>query len=696
MLVSSIERQSGPNPAEESGGDATDTCVSYGSGMVGRGWARFTSEAANTDQPTDQDRFMSPYSRFTGPIALLTLALATACSEESDPVTQPAGGVLPAAVETRTIPAIQGASHVSPFAGAKVSTAGIVTAVAFNGFYLQDPAGDGNPATSDAIFVFTSTRPTLQVGDSVRVTGLVSEFVPGGSATGNLSTTQISRVSAADPLVIEPVSSDNPLPDPVVIGRGGRVPPAEFVISPSEIGTPIDLRVPATAPATPFNPETDGIDFFESLEAMRVLVQDPVAVSPTRTFSAVSSELFTLVDGGKDALPKENLTKRGGILLGADPANRGDQQPERVQVQFDGTLYPGNVPAVAVGDRLSSVVGVMGYNFGNFEVNATETVQVSPAGLQAETTELRGDAHNLTVANYNVLNLSADASDDIQRSLLAAEIVNRLRAPDIIALQEIQDNNGEQGGAANTETDASQTLGRLADAVGRAGGPAYAFADVAPAANTSGGVPGGNIRVSFLYRPDRVALIGLQSVTPEVLTGIGSADPTAFTDSRNPLAGTFEFAGERITVISNHWSSRSGSTPIFGAIQPFVQVAEAAREAQARAVHDYVASLLAADPAGRVIVSGDLNTFEWTDDLTQLLPGSNRILTDLLTELKGGEPYSFIFDGTAQLLDHMFATANLLQGAEFDVVHVNTDFPHLLGQVVASDHDPVMARLRIP
>lgn len=49
---------------------------------------------------------------------------------------------------------IQGAKHISPLAGQLVTTRGIVTARAFNGFYVQDPAGDGGAATYDGIFVF--------------------------------------------------------------------------------------------------------------------------------------------------------------------------------------------------------------------------------------------------------------------------------------------------------------------------------------------------------------------------------------------------------------------------------------------------------------------------------------------------------------------------------------------------------------
>jgi predicted extracellular nuclease len=642
---------------------------------------------------------MPPYVDRTRPLlVVLSLALATGCSRDPDLAMRsddPLSPETPSLIEEAPIFVIQGSSHVSPKAGTKVVTTGVVTAVGFNGFYLQDPNGDGEVATSDAIFVFTSTSPTVAAGQGLRVTGLVSEFVPGGFATGNLSTTQLSRASTTDPLLIEVLSTGNPIPAPVVLGRGGRIPPARHVISPSEIVSPIDLRDPAQAAQNPFNPEADGIDFFESLESMRASVQAPIAVSATRTFSRVSSELFTLADGGRDAEPKQDLTARGGIALGADPANRGDQQPERIQLQFDGTLYPGPVPAVSAGDRLGDVIGVVGYNFGNFEVNATETVQVSATGLAAETTSLTGGSGTLTMASYNVLNLSADGSDDVQRALLGGQIVDRLRSPDIIALQEIQDNNGEQGGAANLETDASQTLAALAAAITAAGGPAYAFADVAPAPNSSGGVPGGNIRPSYLYRPDRVQLVALQSVTPEVLAAIGSPDVAAFQDSRNPLAGTFAFDGRSITIVNNHFSSRSGSTPIFGAIHPFIQAAEEARETQARAVHDYVASLLEADREARVVVAGDLNNFEFTNDLVDLLPGADQIVKDLLGEMQDDNRYSFNFDGNSQLLDHIFASRSLLDGAKFDVVHLNVDFPRLFGEVVPSDHEPLVARFSL-
>ncbi len=50
---------------------------------------------------------------------------------------------------------IQGASHISPLKGRPVyNVHGIVTAVRADGFYLQDPNPDDDPATSDGIFVY--------------------------------------------------------------------------------------------------------------------------------------------------------------------------------------------------------------------------------------------------------------------------------------------------------------------------------------------------------------------------------------------------------------------------------------------------------------------------------------------------------------------------------------------------------------
>jgi predicted extracellular nuclease len=587
-----------------------------------------------------------------------------------------------------TIMQIQGAGHISPYAGIEVTTTGVVTAVDYDGYYVQDPVGDGDDATSDGLFVF-KFGPKPAVGDLVQLTDTVTEFIPGGAATGNLSTTEMSYPS------ITVVSSGNPLPAPVRIGSGGRIPPAVDVITASE--RPVNLQTDAGV----FNPADDGIDFYESLEAMLVTIEEPVAVSGTRAFSPFSSELFSLANDGADVAPADARTARGGINLQPDPNNDGDQNPERVQIQFDGDLFPGPVPAVTVGDQLADVTGVVGYSFGNFEINALEVFDVYPAGLGSETTPLEGGSKAVTLASYNVLNLSPQAEDDNQRATLASQIVHNLRAPDVIALQEIQDNSGE---ADDGTTDATDTLQSVVDAIAKAGGPDYGFFDVAPGDGASGGVPGGNIRNAFLYNPHRVQLVDFESLTPGALAGYGVSDPDAFAGTRDPLLATFKFRGKEFTVINNHLTSRFGSTPVFGGPQPFVQAGEAERKAQVGVLNEVVDALLAlargnethASKAGRIVVLGDLNTMEFTDDLTEILPGTgpDRVLTNLVETLSDDNVYTFNFEGNSQVLDHMFVTDNLLAGAEFDIVHVNVDFPRL-DDTLGSDHEPLLARLRI-
>ena len=590
-----------------------------------------------------------------------------------------------------TIPEIQGKSHVSPLLGQTVTTEGVVTAVDGVTFYLQDAAGDGDDETSDAILVFAGEQEGIAVGQLVEVTGEVVEFIPGGAATGNLSITQLTLST------ITTLSEGNALPAPVVIGRSGRVPPARDVISEDEIETPINLQDPADAAANNYDPDQDGIDFFESLEGMLVTVDRPVAISATRTFNPFSSEFYTLPSRGQLIDPADARTSRGGILLQPDPDNRGDQNPERVQVQFDGDLFPGDVPVITVGDKLGDITGVLGYSFGNFEVNATSTFEVRSNRLKAERTKLRGNGRFLTVASYNVLNLSPDASDVNQMATVAGHIADNLRSPDIVALQEIQDNSGQQDDGV---VDASETLQALSDAIAAAGGPVYAFVDVAPADGASGGVPGGNIRNAFLYNPARVELLLVESLTTARLTGLGVSDPLAFDGSRDPLVGVFRFGGRDIVIANNHLTSRFGSTPVYGGPQPFVQAGEAAREAQVAVLNELADQVLARDAKANIAVLGDLNTFQFTNDLTDILPGEDGALTNLVPEVgnrRGRDRdniYTFNFEGNSQVLDHIFISEGLRRNAKFDIVHVNVDFPRV-DDTVGSDHEPLVARLRL-
>ncbi|MEL6892087.1 MAG: endonuclease/exonuclease/phosphatase family protein, partial [Actinomycetota bacterium] len=584
-----------------------------------------------------------------------------------------------------TIMDIQGRGHVSPRVGEMVRFDGVITAVAFNGFYVQDNDGDGDNRTSDGIFVSTF-RSSFDLDDlkplrKVRITGEVSEFIPGGFGTGNLSTTNIIGADVLQFRKNGRFVREWVFPEKIG-GPNGRTAPKVDVISDDEL--PVDLR---NEPGDPFDPFADGIDFYESIEGMLVRLNDPQIVGATRRFNPFSAEAFAVLDGGDAVEPADALTSRGGIALQPDVDNTGDQNPERVQIQFDGTIYPDDVPLLNVGDQLRDVTGVVGYSFGNFEVNATQAIRVRrDGGLEPEVTELAPDGDEFTLGSYNVLNL--DPGDGARFDIVGGHIADNMAGPDVVALQEIQDNNGT---VDDDVVDADQTFDLLVAAIEAAGGPSYEWVDVVPPVpNEFGGQPGGNIRNGFLWNPDRVSL-----------TDVESLDIDAFpTGSRDPLVGTFDFQGNEIVVANNHFTSRFGSTPVFGGVQPFVQAGEAERGAQAQAMNDLVDGLLAENPEALVAVAGDLNTFEFTDELAEVLPGPEPVLTNLLTERPSDDDssYTFIFEGNSQALDHIFVTDGLLAAdAEFDVVHTNVDFARDLGDATTgSDHEPMVARFTLP
>lgn len=576
-----------------------------------------------------------------------------------------------------SIPEIQGQEHTSPLLGELVSTTGIVTAVDSNGFYLQDPTGDGNIATSDAIFVFTSSAPGVNVGDALMVEGTVSEFTPGGTNSRNLSTTQIS----GNP-TLTTLSTGNALPAATVIGTGGRIPPA-MTIDDDAFGL--------------FDPVNDGIDFFESLEGMRVTAEDLLVVNGTNGFG----EIFAVTNQGANAT---GLSNRGTLNISPDDFN-----PEKIQIDEDTGILPGfDIPSVDVGASLGDVTGVVSYGFGNFEILPTEAFSVvADSALTGETTDLIGSQGQLTVASYNALNLDPNDGDgdtdiaDGRFDAIAQQIINNLGTPDIIGLQEIQDNSGSTNDGI---TAADETLQTLIDAITAAGGPTYAFIDNTDIENNvSGGQPGGNIRTAFLYNPNRV--------TPSNVETIDNQAPgSPFNGARLPLVATFDFNGEAVTIVNNHFSSKGGSAPILGVEQDFAARQEDPtvngsldeRREQAQAVNNFVDGLLANDE--KVVVLGDLNEFEFVSPLGILegtvestnggqdtVAGGASVLTNLVNSLPEDERYSFIFQGNSQQLDHVLVSDSLLANAEIDVVHVNVEFAD--SDARASDHDPVVSRL---
>ena len=201
------------------------------------------------------------------------------------------------------------------------------------------------------------SRTRFAAGQAVLVSGRVTEFRPGGASSTNLTTTEIASPT------VTPAGPGVPIA-PTVVGQGGRVPPTS-VIEDDATGSVETSGV--------FDPASDGIDFYESMEAMLLQVNNPVVTGPRNGFG----EVWVLADDGADAALR---TTRGGIVV-----RPTDFNPERIQLEDDIVL--GGDAEVNVGDHFTSAaVGVLEYNFGNFEVMLTSALTRVDGGLVREVT----------------------------------------------------------------------------------------------------------------------------------------------------------------------------------------------------------------------------------------------------------------------------------------------------------------------
>lgn len=570
---------------------------------------------------------------------------------------------------------LQGAAHRSPLEGHWVrDVEGVVTGNypgQETGFWMETADDDGDPATSRGVLVLHGEEISTSPGEAVVVDGRVEET--GSVRDLGTTTLRASRIRFRE-------SGPSPLPPPVSVGAAGLRVPAEVM---DDDG----LRV--------FEPRFDGLDFWESLEGMRVVLVDAPVVGPTNRFGDLA------VDASGDPMSGAS-TRVGGLLL-----RPGDLNPERLTVEFSG---PGEPPIADVGARFTGgLVGVVGYDHSSYRLYAQNPLPgLESAGRRPENTDLTPGEDRLTVATFNVFNLSARSHDDRYEALARALTV-MLQSPDIVALQEIQDDTGPVDDGTVT---AARTLQRLIDAVARSGGPDYDYLQIDPVDNGDGGQPGSNIRLAFLFNPGRVSPVergpagpsdavrlvrdadgvGLSANPGRIAPGapaFSGDDARGFSAGRKPLVAEFHYGNQRLFVVNNHFSSKGSDDPAFGAVQPPVRHSEDQRSQQARLVADFVVELLEMDPGAGIVVLGDLNDHEFRTPL-RVLPAAR--LENLVWQLQPEDRYSYNYRGNSQLLDHILVSRPLLERARvrFDIVHANSDLAHARS---SSDHDPMVVEL---
>lgn len=591
-----------------------------------------------------------------------------ASADEAVTTATVAGAAIPARIHD-----IQGTTRTSPLVGKQVSgVTGVVTGVrtyGSRGFWIQDPEADDNPATSEGIFVFTSSVPTVAVGDAVSVNGTVTEYVPGGLNSGNQSLTQISKP------VITVVSKGNEVPAPVDIWSGS-VPEAYAPAGDPAAGGSIN--------GLTLDPETYALDYYESLEGMNVEIGSSRVVGATDPYA----ELWVTVK------PFENDNSRGGTVYGSyDAQNTG-----RLQIQQLAPLAQQPFPKANVGDWLTGTTeGPLDFNqYGGYTLVARTLGKHVDMGLEREVTE-RQHKNELAVATYNVENL--DPTDPQEKfDALAKAVVENLASPDIVALEEIQDDNGATNDGTVT---AGETLKKFTAAIAAAGGPAYEWRSIDPQNGKDGGEPGGNIRQVFLFNPERVSFVdraGGDATTPVAVTGTkgdahltlspGRIDPAnpAWENSRKPLAGEFRFRGRTVIVVANHLTSKGGDESIVSHHQPPNRSSDAKRLLQAQAVNAFVKDIEAVDKQANVLVVGDMNDFEFSGTTQAMTDGG--ALYPAMLSLPESERYSYVYQGNSQVLDQILTSPGV-HHFEYDSVHINAEFADQ-----NSDHDPQVLRFR--
>ncbi len=549
-----------------------------------------------------------------------------------------------------TIPSIQGCSHQSPYLGQKVNDVeGIVTTKSYNGFYMQSEIPDSLACTSDAIFVFTDNFPGVIPGDKVLVSGRVEEFRPGEIEDRNLTITEIIDAE------VTTLSSGNQLPSAVILGKNALELPAQTIDND---------RI------SKFDPDEDGLDFYESLESMLVLVPEGVVVGPRNSYNEVV------------VIPPDYLDKNQISELGALVQRENDANAERILVNLNSI----NKDKVSVGSRLlNEIVGVMDYSYGNYKIKAFGRVNFSQH--TPDQSQYDKNADFITLATYNVENLSRqDENSKFRR--IASDIVDELDSPEIVVINEVMDDSGvEDDGTVM----AIQTINRLINTIEQEGGPRYSYAGVDPVNNADGGIPGGNIRTVILFREDS----GIKQLDDDSNSmfkmnpmTIATSD-WPFSVTRKPLLALFERDGTQFLVTGLHLTSRGLDSPLFGSVQPIERLEENKRISQAEFVNKFLEDFHRKYSEIPIIIAGDFNDDPWSETLAAL---RGNIFYDAGVLIDEDERYSYILDGNAIQLDHILIS-DLGFVRKFEILHLNSINDHTL-QV--SDHDPVLVELDFP
>lgn len=584
------------------------------------------------------------------------------------------------------ISAVQGSGLDSPEVGNTVVIEGVVVGDFqnngmpdngdLNGFFVQeeDADADGDPATSEGIFVYDpGSFIDVMNGDVVRVQGSVSEFFG------------MTQITVSNVLLCDGTAT----------------------------ATPATVNLPVTS-----------TDDLEAFEGMGVVFPQPLVIAEYFNFDRFGEIVLAAPDGVTDrpfqpTAVFEPGSPEAAALADLNSRSRITLDDGRTSQNPDPALHPNGgifdlTNTFRGGDIVQNAAGVLNYSFGLYRIQPTVGADYTPVNSRPAQPDNVGGS--LQVATFNVLNYfttlddsgpicgptgdlgcrGADNAEEFVRQ--RTKIIAAISAidADIVGLMEIENNDAA---IQDLVTGLNDTMG--------AG--TYAYID-------TGAIGTDAIKVALIYKPASVTPVG----------SYAALDDPSFTDPNNlgspknrpALAQTFQdnSSGGVVTVVVNHLKSK-GSSCGAGDDDPEQGNCNLTRTLAAQVLTDW----LATDPTGSndadFLIIGDLNAYDKEDPIDAFAagaddtPGTADDFTDLVNQYVGEFAYTFVFSGQFGYLDYELASQPLghqVTGAT--VWHINADEPDILDYDTSfkkdaqdalyepnayrsSDHDPVIIGL---
>ena len=578
-----------------------------------------------------------------------------------------------------TISSIQGTDLVSPVNGSTVSTEGVVVGdflVGKSGFFIQDPLGDGNPDTSEGMYVYVNNFTVydeFKVGDHVRVRGSVSEYY---------GLTEITVSQLWD------------------CGDGDSIAP-----------TSISLPVVS-------------VDSFEKIESMLVNIPQALTISEYFDYDRYGEMVLTTEryltptakyePGSPEYLQAVLDFSLNHIVL---DDGRSAQNPDPA-IHPNGSIFDlGNL--FRGGDTVANIIGLMDYGFDEYRIQPIQGADYTVVNPRPDSPEDVGG--DIKVASFNVLNYfstidtgawicgplqdmecrGADTPEEFARQ--KAKIIAAITTmdADVVGLMEIENHIDDAA--------VKDLVSGLNDALEA---EVYAYVN-------SGVIGTDAIKVAMIYKPASVTPVGSHAI-------LDYSVDIRFDDSKNrpTLAQSFQdnINGGVFTVAVNHLKSKGSDCNDVGDpdLGDGAGNCNLTRKYAAEAMVDW----LATDPTGsgsnNYLIIGDLNSYDKEDPIDAILAGPDDLLgtgddyTDLLFHYIGEDAYTYVFDGQIGYLDHALVNQDLFDMVTGTTVwHINADEPDLIDYDMtfklpaqaalyapdpfrSSDHDPVIIGLAIP